>query len=47
MHNIFYKNLPIHITNKFEYKIKVYNIINKCTYRIHNTYTYKTNSTHN
>ena len=39
MHNIFNKNLPIHITNKFEYKINDCNI--RCTCRIHK---YKTNS---
>ena len=41
MYNICIKNLPIHITNKFEYKINDYNIRNTCTYRIHK---YKTNS---
>ena len=35
MHNIFNNKLPIHIINKFEYKINYYNIRNKCTYRIH------------
>ena len=32
MHNIFYKNLPIHIANTFEYKLNYYNIRNKCTH---------------
>ena len=35
MRNIFNKNVPIHITNKFEYKINYYYIRNKCTYRIY------------
>ena len=41
MHNVFNKQLPINITNKFEYKINNYNIRNKCNYRIPK---YKTNN---